>query len=211
MDRFSEKIKIFYLTLVILFGLGVFVYLLDSWGVIALENHIPYLRKEPAVVDAGLDSPGELDREALRKREDQIREKEIELKELAAKLEGEKGELEKKAEEIESLRKSLADEKKRMEEEAQKTATRQLKVREMADRLGSMAPDDAIKVVAGWSNTDLVDVFLEMERAAVRAGRQSIVPFLITKLPEDRKGIITTMMLDANRGQLPPATVETEP
>jgi len=80
---------------------------------------------------------------------------------------------------------------------------RELLIRNMANRLGSMPPDNAVAIVAGWSNSDLVDVFKQMEKNAADAGQTSIVPFLITKLPGARAQVITNIMMDSEATKLP--------
>ncbi|MBL8020834.1 MAG: hypothetical protein JNM27_14280 [Leptospirales bacterium] len=196
MSRLSEKIKIVYLTLVILFSLGVFVYLLDTWNVITLRDHIPFLKKEPPIVGDEADDPARIEEDRLRKEEERLKELEIKLKEMEAKLGEENATVKKQSEEIELMRKGLEEERRRLEEAKQAAFKRQKTVKEMATRILNMPPDDAVAILANWSNSDAVDVFLQMERDAEAEGRQSIVPFLLTKLPRERAGLITTLMMD---------------
>lgn len=200
---FSDRLKIAYLILVIFFAIGVFVYLLDVWGIIKLEEHIPFLKEEPPIVAVDHDSPTELEKERLKKEEERLAEQELKLKELELDLESRTQDLETKQKEIEELKKSLDSERARLEEAKAEDAERDTMISDMANRLGAMPPDDAVAIVDGWSNTDLVDVFLEMERKAQDEGRQSIVPFLITKLPRDRAAIITSLMMDEEARRLP--------
>ncbi len=203
MNRFSDKIKIIYLSLVILFSLGVFVYLLDTWGIIRLEEFMPLLSRTPPVVAQDQDSPTELELERINKEREKLEDRERELKELESSLKEQKAELEMKLQEIEELKKGVAEEKSRIAEEKQAQAERSVMIQNMAGRLGAMPPDDAVSIARGWSNTDLVDVFLQMERDAEEAGRPSIVPFLLTKLPRERASIITTLMMDEEARRLP--------
>ncbi len=203
MSRLSEKIKIIYLTLVILFSLGVFVYLLDTWHIIRLKDHIPYLKNEPPVVGEEADDAGLRKEEQLQKEEQRLQEMEQRLKEAEAKLSEQSGNVQKQQEEIELMRKGLAEERKKLEEQKQLAFQRQKTVKEMSGRLLNMPPDDAVAICANWSNADVVDVFLQMERDAEAEGRQSIVPFLLTKLPRERAGILTTMMMDERARQTP--------
>ena len=73
----------------------------------------------------------------------------------------------------------------------------------MANRLTSMPPQAAVSIAAGWSNSDLVAVFRQMEEEARIAGRASIVPYLLTLMPAERAATITTLMMDADAEQLP--------
>lgn len=205
MGRFSDRIRIIYLSLVLLFTFGVFFYLLDTWGVIRLENTLPFLRKSPPVVSESADSPTELEIEKLKKQEEKLKEEELRLKEEAAKVETDKTELAKKLEELELARKGLDEEKKKLEERRVQDAKRSRMIKDMAGRLLAMPPDDAVAIVNGWSNPDLVEVFLQMEKDAAASGQSSIVPYLLTKMPRDRASVITTLMMDEESRRLPQA------
>ncbi len=210
MDRLSDKIKIVYLTLVIFFGLGVFFYLLDTWGVIRLEEYIPYLQEEPPTVSDDSDSVTLLERERMAKEEERLAELELKLNEKEAGVQAQLSQIEKEKEELAEQKKSLELEKKAREEAAATELDRKKMILEMAARIGAMPPAAAIRIVAGWSNPDLVDVFLQMERTAAEEGRQSIVPFLITQMPPDRAAVITTLMMDADAKRLPELSLNPE-
>ena len=196
------KFKIAYLLLVILFSLGVLTYLLDRWGVIRLEEYIPYLISEAPLAPDD-DSISELDREALEKERERLKEEELRLLALQTELEQREQILIDREEELAEREKGLKEERSKLEEEQKLRADRARMITEMANRLNAMPPDDAVAIVEGWSNTELVDVFLQMERNAEEQGAPSIVPFLITKLPRERAALITTLMMDAEALLLP--------
>ena len=203
MGRLSDKIKIIYLLLVILFAAGVFVYLLDTWGIIKLEETFTFLKQEPPKVKSGDDNPTLLELERLNKERERLVEKELQIKEQESKLAQRASELDKLKEELAEIKKGLKLEKQQLADTRAEEIKRDLLIRNMAERLGAMPPADAVAIVAGWSNSDLVDVFKRMERIAVDDGRPSIVPYLITQLPRDRAQIITTIMMDSQAGRLP--------
>ena len=203
MGRFSDKVKIAYLLLIIVFSLGVLTYLLDTWGVIRLEDRFPFLKQEPPVVSKRDDSPTLLEIERLKKEKDRLEDLETKLKERQASIDQKQGEIKKYEEELKELRKGVEEERKRLAEQRNADAERKQLITQMAQRLGNMPPIDAVAIVAGWSNGDLVDVFREMERAANADGRQSIVPFLMTKLPRERAQVVTTLMMDSEADKVP--------
>ena len=205
MGRLSDKIKIVYLLLVILFSLGVFVYLLDTWGIIKLEEHIAFLKEEPPVVPDSDDAPSLLLKEKMAKERLKLEELEARLKEKELKLTELEGKLARRGEIQEERENGFKKEREEWEKLRQAELERTKLIREMAGRLVNMAPENARDIVGGWSNTDLVDVLREMERAAAADGRQSIVPYLITLLPEARKQVITSLMMDSEAGKLPGA------
>lgn len=203
MGRFSDKVKVAYLLLIILFSLGVLTYLLDTWGVIRLEERFPFLKKEPPIVSATQDSPTLLEIERLNKEKERLNDLETQLKERQASMDEKQNEIKKYESELKELRKGLEEERKRLVEQRKAELERKQLITVMAERLGNMPPPDAVAIVAGWSNGDLVDVFREMERSATAEGRQSIVPFLMTKLPRDRAAVLTTLMMDSEADKVP--------
>lgn len=203
MGRFSDKVKIVYLLLVILFSLGVLTYLLDTWGVIRLEEQFPFLKQEPPVVSKDKDSPTLLEIERLKKEKERLDDLETKLKEKELALQEKLAGVKKSEDELKELRKGVEEERKRLAEARKAEMERKELVSKMAERLGNMPPNDAVAIVAGWSNPDLVDVFRQMEQAARREGRQSIVPFLITKLPRERAAVVTTLMMDSEAEKVP--------
>ncbi|MEQ8351652.1 MAG: hypothetical protein RH862_09220 [Leptospiraceae bacterium] len=203
MSRFSAKVRIVYLTLVILFTGGVFLYLLDTWGVIRLEEKLPFLASDPPRAPLSEDSQTLLDKEALEKQEEKLKEKELELQEMQETLQQRQEALKQEQQKLEEAREGLKEARSQLERESEARQTRDEKIQQMAERLGAMPPDDAVAIVRGWSNVDVVDVFVQMERNAEEAGEQSIVPFLITKLPRERASLITTLMMDAVAERLP--------
>ena len=167
MGNFSDKIKIFYLTAVILFAMGVFAYLLDSWGVINLENYIPGLSEEAPIVADDADSPGELEWEQLEKERQRIEEERLALEEARLELERGRAELEAEREAFEQEKQALVEERQQFEESRQIHADRERMIANMANRLTSMPPQAAVSIAAGWSNSDLVAVFRQIDRKSV--------------------------------------------
>lgn len=196
MNALSPKIKIVYLTLLILFSVVVFLYLLDTWNIINARRYIPFLSDEPPVVSDSTDSIALLEQERRRKEEERLAELELQLKEMEARLLEEKNALAEKQKEYEELKQGLLEEKKRFEEQRNAQAEKEKMVAEMANRLNNMPPTDAVEILSGWSDADIVDVFLHMEKNAEEEGTPSIVPFLLTKMPRDRASIITSQMMD---------------
>lgn len=197
MNSLSDKIKIFYLIVVIMFSMAVFAYLLDSWGLINLENYIPGLAEEASLVGSNEDHPTELEWIKLKKEQAHIQEERIKLDEQLLKLEKLREDLKNKEADLAKREKGLEEAKKLFTETKKESFQREKMISEMADRLTSMPPQDAVKILAGWSNTDTVDVFWKMEENSQAAGRQSIVPFLLTLMPSGRAATLTTLMMDA--------------
>lgn len=203
MGNFSDKVKIVYLTFVIFFALGVLAYLLDTWGVINMEEYIPFLEEESPLVAEDADEPGLLEWERLEKEEIRIEEERIKLEEERLKLEETLAAIKAKEEELAARERGVTEEKEQIAENQAARFQREEMIRNMATRMTNMPPQDAVAIMAGFSNTDLVDVLLQMEDNAVQAGQQSIVPFLMTLLPRDRAALLGTLMMDEEARRLP--------
>ena len=203
MGNFSDKIKIVYLTFVIFFALGVLVYLLDTWGVINMEEYIPFLSEESPLVAEDADEPGLLEWERLEKEQTRIEEERIKLEEERLKLEETLAQIKAREEELGNRERGVKEEKQQIAEAQAARFQRQEMIRNMATRMTNMPPADAVAIMAGFSNTDLVDVLLQMEANAVQGGGQSIVPYLMTLLPRDRAALIGTLMMDEEARRLP--------
>lgn len=203
MGNLSDKFKIGYLSMVILFALGVLVYLLDTWGVINLEEYVPLLADEAPVVPESTDDPTLLEWERLEKEEARIEEERLKLEEERLKLKDMLTDIEAKESELAGRESSLTEARTQFTEEQQAQFQRNQMIADMATRMTNMPPRDAVGIMAGFSNTDLVDVLLKMEENAVLAGQQSIVPFLMTLLPRDRAALVGTLMMDEQARRLP--------
>lgn len=209
MGNFSDKIKIVYLTFVIFFALGVLAYLLDTWGVINMEEYLPFLAEESPIVAEESDNPTLLEWERLEKEEQRIEAERIKLEEERLKLEEMLAAVKAKEDELTTREQGLSAEKAQIADDEAAKFQRDEMIATMATRMTNMPPQDAVAIMAGFSNTDLVDVLLKMEDNAVQAGQQSIVPFIMTLLPRDRAALIGTLMMDEEARRLPKTESET--
>ncbi len=203
MGGLSDKIKIVYLSLVILFSLGVFVFLLDSWGIVNMEEYLPALSEAAPLSPETDDSPSAFEWQQLEKERNRIEEERLKLEEERVKLAEAQAELDRKRDDLRERESGLVSQQKALADREKERQERSRMIRDMADRMSNMPPQDAVAIAAGWSNSDLVDVFREMEVSSADAGRASIVPYLMTLLPRDRAALITTLMMDAEANRLP--------
>ena len=173
MSAISDKAKIAYLSLLIIFCLGIFLYLLDSWQIINLENYLPGLSEEAPLVTEDQDAPSELEWRRLEKEQKRIEEKRLELEEELSQLRNTKEALLEKEDRLEKKLESFEKEKEAFAESQESYKDRQKNITDMAARLQAMPPQDVVEIISNWSNSDLLPVFLQMERNAQLA-RQSI-------------------------------------
>ena len=91
--------------------------------------------------------------------------------------------LEKKIESFQLEKDAFADSKKEYQ-------NRKKNINDMARRLEAMPPQDSVEIITNWSNSDVLPVFLQMERNAQLEGADSIVPYLLTLLPRERSALL---------------------
>ena len=192
----SEKAKIAYLGLLILFCFGIFVYLLDSWQIINLENYLPALSEEAHLLAEEEDAPSELEWRRLEKEQKRLEEERLDLEEELSQLRKEKEKISEKETELEEKLESFDKEKQAFLETQDAYKDRQKNIRDMATRLQAMPPQDAVEIIANWSNAELLPVLLQMERNAELEGNQSIVPYLLTLMPRERSALVMSLMID---------------
>ena len=196
MSAISDKAKIVYLGLLIVFCLGVFFYLLDSWQIINLENYLPGLSEEAPLAAEDQDAPSELEWRRLEKEQKRLEAQRLELEEELSQLRETKEALEERELKLEKKLEGFDKEKEAFTEAQATYKDRQKNIRDMAARLQAMPPQDAVEIISNWSNSDLLPVLLQMERNAQLEGNQSIVPYLLTLMPRERSALLMSLMID---------------
>jgi flagellar protein FlbB len=192
----SPKVKLFYIIFLIFFLIGIYLYLLDSWGIISLKNYLPFLEKEPLVVDQTQANQLLLEKERLEKEKEILEEEKLKVNELKLKLDEHQKNLQDKEKELQEQNANLEKQKQKLQEVENARKERNKMIEDMARRLNAMPPTNVIEIIQGWKNIDIVDVFLKMEQIAEEEGTPSIVPYLISQLPQERASVITSLMLD---------------
>ncbi|GIX40507.1 MAG: flagellar protein FlbB [Leptospiraceae bacterium] len=192
----SPKVKLLYLIFLNLFLIGIFIYLLDVWGLIQLNQYLPFMEKEPPKVDQTQANALLLEKEKLEKEKQIIEEEKIKINELKLKIDEQQKALQEKEKELQEEKQNIEKQKQKLQEIENARKERNKMIEDMAKRLNAMPPEDVIAIIQGWKNIDIVDVFLKMEELAEEEGSQSIVPYLLSQLPPERASVITSLMLD---------------
>ena len=201
MYSFFNKVKISYLLLVIFFCMGIFFYLLDSWQIINLEDYVPWLSEEVPLVAEDVDAPSELEWESLRKKEKLLKEQQLQLQEQTKRFEEQKQNLQNGREELQAKIDSLEKEKAAFHKRQERYDDYQTRLSQMATRLKAMPPEDVASIISSWSNSDLKEVLLQMERDAEANNELSIVPYLLTLMPRERAALLMALMLETRGKQ----------
>lgn len=196
MIRVSDKAKIIYLVIVLLFVIGFFTAWLDNIGLINLSRTAGeiYDRQPESVVDAEGDEPSLVAREEFEKSRLKLRERVEDLdKREAMILEMEKL-IDSEREKIAEVKKGLDLEKKKFEQEQKKYSGYMKNVRVLAKQVESIEPDKAVQIIVRWEDTLIIDVLRQIDVNAEESGSMSITSYLISLMPRDKAGRIMYLM-----------------
>ncbi|ASV12603.1 MULTISPECIES: periplasmic-type flagellar collar protein FlbB [Leptospira] len=200
MASLSDKARAIYLVLLILFLLGIGFFVFDYFQIINAAELLPFLRKEPALVNQDNESPTELQKLEFSKAQERLAEEFDELEKRKTELLTEKGKLDAEMEKLEEMRKGLVTKEKEMKSADSEKNSRQKLVKVLADKVGNMPPDSAVGMLVNWPDGDIIDVFIQMDKDAEDDGRPTITTYLLTLFPADRRAMITNKWLSRSGG-----------
>jgi flagellar protein FlbB len=193
----TGKAKIIYLLLLSVFLVVVGFFWLDYIGLINLDRmfHKVYSREAPRVVDAKNDEPSLVEREEFEKEKLKLRERIEEIDKREAHLVEAEKSLDTERDKLEDKKKGLDLETRKLENEKKKYSGYMKNVRDLAQKIGNIPPDDAVAIMLRWEDALVIDVLRQMDADAADAGRQSITSFLLSKMtPRERASRIMYLM-----------------
>lgn len=192
----SEKAKVLYLIILIVFIVIVGVFWLDYIGLLNINKVIrSYTKSEPAsVLDAADDEPSLIEREEFEKQKNKVRERIEELDKREAKIEQTEKELDKEKEKLQEVRKGLELEKVKIENEKKMYSGYKKNVVDLAKKITSIRPEEAKEIILNWEDTLIIDVLRQIDADAAEAGKMSITSYLISLMPRDRASRIMYLM-----------------
>ena len=196
MRKISDKAKVLYLGVLILFLAAVGMFWLDYIGLVDMEKIISrvYRQEAPLVLTAGDDEPSLVAKEEFEKEKDKLRERVEDLDKREALIAENEKKLEKEREKIDDMRKGLELEKKRLDDEKKKYSGYQRNVKDLAQKLSNIRPEDAVEIMVKWEEPLIVDVLRQIDADAQEAGKVSISSYLISLMPKDKAGRILYLM-----------------
>jgi len=191
----SEKSKIIYLLILIVFLAGLGIFWLDYIDLVNISKHIRVFKSEPAlVVDASGDEPSLIEKEEFEKEKDKILERIEELDKREALIAEREKQLESEKDEIEQKKKGLELEKKKLEDERKKDSGYRKNVQVLANKMVNMPPEESVKIMVNWEDPLIIDVLRQMDADSAAAGRMSITSYLITLFPKEKASRIMYLM-----------------
>ncbi len=196
MRSVSEKSKAIYLIILIVFVTTIGLFWLDYIGLINLSKIAgSYYKSEPlSVMDAMDDEPSLIEKEEFEKEKEKLLERIEELDRREAEIVKSEDEIEKKKEELKEIREGLELEKKRLGDKEKRFSGYRKNVVDLAQKIGSMRPDESVQIMLKWEDPLIIDVLRQMDVEAVEAGKGSITSYLISLMPRERASRIMYLM-----------------
>jgi len=191
----SEKSKIIFLFLIIVFLLGVGVLWLDYMGLINLTKTASMFNKDEAsVLYADDDEPSLMKLEELEKNKEQLKERTEDLdRREALLLEQEKSSNTDK-EKIQEMRAGIELERKKLENEKNKYSGYKKNIGDLAQKIESMPPKEAVAIMINWDDPLIIDVLRQIDQNALDAGAMSVTSYLISLMPKEKASRVMYLM-----------------
>jgi flagellar protein FlbB len=193
----SGKAKVIYLLMLSIFLVVAGFFWLDYIGMINLDRMFRkfYHHDAPRVVDAKNDEPSLVEREEFEKEKQKFRERIEDLDKREAHLVEAEKSIDTERDKIEDRKKGIELEARKLENEKKKYSGYVKNVKDLAQKIGTIPPDDAVAIMLKWEDTLVIDVLRQMDANAADEGRQSITSFLISKMkPTERASRIMYLM-----------------
>ena len=196
MRNVSERSKILYLIICIIFVVTVGLFWLDYIGLINIGKIAKslYKKEAPSVVDAMDDEPSLIEREEFDKQKEKFHERLEDLDRREAEIVKIEDDLEKKREELKEVREGIELEKKRLEDSKNKFSGYKKNVIDLAQKINSMRPQESVQIMLRWEDTLIIDVLRQMDAEAAEVGKGSITSYLISLMPRERASRIMYLM-----------------
>lgn len=191
----SDRSKIIYLLILIVFLAGLGVFWLDYINLINISKYTRVFQGEPElVVDAAGDEPSLVEKEEFEKEKDKLLERIEELDQREALIAEREKELESEKDKLDQVRSGLELEKKKLEDERKKDSGYRKNVQVLANKMANMPPEESVKIMINWDDPLIIDVLRQMDSDAAAAGKMSITSYLITLFPKEKASRIMYLM-----------------
>lgn len=186
MPRISDRTKVIYLIILFLFIFTSGLFWLDYIGLFDLNKFTRQFfgQEAPSVMDAAGDEPTLVEREEFEKEKQRLLERVEDLDKREAQIVETEKSLSADREKLEDIKKGLDLEKKKLENEKKKYSGYERNVKDLAQKIRSMPPAEAIEIIVRWEEPLIIDVFRQIDAEAAAAGRMSITSYLIQLISE---------------------------
>jgi flagellar protein FlbB len=187
MNNISNKAKIIYLLILIVFISGFGLFWMDYIGLIDVYSYIQRLRGQPELVtEAKGDEPSLVEREEFEKEKQKLAERIEDLDKREALVAEKEKDQQAQREKLDEMRKGLDLEKKKFEQERTMYSGYKKNVQVLANKVVNMPPENAVTIMLNWEDPLIIDVLRQIDADAQEAGRVSITPYLLQIMSEKR-------------------------
>jgi len=180
----SDRSKIMFLVLLIIFLAGIASFWLDYIGIVNLSKYFSFYKSEPGLsMTASDDEPSLIEKEEFEKEKEKLLERIEELDRREALLAEKEKSVENERENLEQVRSGLQIEQKKLDSERSKDAGYRKNVMVLANKISNMPPEESVKIMANWDEPLIIDVLRQMDADSEAAGKMSITAYLLTLFP----------------------------
>ena len=207
MAEFSEArpgVRIFILfLLIIVLALGGIIWfdylgVVDAKSMISPVYQLLGLGRRSAVASA--DDPNLLDRERLAKQQDALVLTRQELDSREAALAAKEKQLNQLGQDLNDRQAALDAQQKALNDARKAIEDRRVNLDQNAVYLTSMAPANAVAILAKQDDQYVIDTFRTVEAQAKKAGTDSLVPIWLSLMPADRAATLQRKMAGSTGG-----------
>ncbi|MBV6494385.1 MAG: hypothetical protein LDLANPLL_02418 [Turneriella sp.] len=189
-----KRFVIFLLLLIFIFSGGIF-YALNTMGIVRAADIFPFLQPKNPLRVEDKEYPTEVEKVEFQKWEQKLIEREEALAKREAEFKDQKSNSDEARRELDEARAALKAEKEKFTLMQKEWDDRQKKVKDLSEKVRNMPPQKAQEMMQAWRDFDIIDVMRQMDKDAELEGNASIVPYLLTLFPADRRAEITRKMM----------------
>lgn len=180
MRNISNRAKIIYLLLLILFISACGVFWMDYIGLFNISGYVNSIKGEPPLVtEAKDDEPSLVEREEFEKEKQKLSERIEDLDKREALIAEKEKEIDSLKEKMEEMRKGVDLEKKKLEQEKTRYSGYRKNVKVLANKMVNMPPESSVDIMLNWEDPLIIDVLRQIDADALDVGRTSITPYII--------------------------------
>ena len=190
----KEGYKAIFLILIIILLSIIMIFILDFFSLIKAEQYLGFLNRNEKLINSE-EEQNKVWTMELDKKNKILDQEKVLIEEEKIRLNKKEIELENKMNELEEIQKGILQREKELEEKEKEKESREVYVNILANKIANMPPQDAVDMLEKWSDEDIIDVFMQMDRNSEAEGVDSITSFLLTLLPKDRSSNLTQKWL----------------
>jgi len=195
MRNVSDRARIIYLVILIVFIAVFGLFWLDYIGMVDMGPYLSRFRSEPgSVLTAPGDEPSLVEREEFEKQKARLQERVEDIDRREAMLTEKEKNLSGEDEKLRDMKHGLDIEKKKFQSEKTRHSGYMKNIKDLATKIISMPPEESVKIMEKWEDVLVIDVLRQIDEDAREQGKMSMSSYLITLLPKDKASRIMYLM-----------------